>query len=171
MLKLRIYQHICANEDLFVLVGCAKTDPAAQMVSDQIAEMKESGSYSLQDIEKAKERYNSLTDDQKKHVDIDKTIELVKVGLMTPNEAREAIGEDFGLARIEDNQLLDEFYYNGEPLKAKFQADDKLFGVDTILEGLENNWEDETLEEEISSEEDSAFQKVIKSIRQSYKRD
>jgi capsid portal protein len=111
------------------------------------------------------------TDDQKKHVDIDKTIELVKVGLMTPNEAREAIGEDFGLARLEDNPLLDEFYYNGEPLKAKFQADDKLFGVDTILEGLENNWEDETLEEEISSEEDSAFQKVIKSIRQSYKRD
>ncbi|MBQ3962045.1 MAG: hypothetical protein II638_07485, partial [Erysipelotrichaceae bacterium] len=38
------------------------------MVSDQIAEMKESGSYSLQDIEKAKERYNSLTDDQKKQV-------------------------------------------------------------------------------------------------------
>ena len=68
MLKLRIYQHICANEDSFVLVGCSKTDPAAQMVSDQIAETKESGSYSLQDIEKAKERYNSLTDDQKKQV-------------------------------------------------------------------------------------------------------
>ena len=38
------------------------------MVSDQIAEMKESGSYSLRDFEKAKERYNSLTDDQKKQV-------------------------------------------------------------------------------------------------------
>ena len=110
------------------------------------------------------------TDEEKKHVDIDKTIELVKVGLMTPNEARELIGEDFGLARIEENQLLDEFYYNGEPLKAKFQTDSTLFGVDTILEGLENNWEDEALEEEISSEEDSAFQKVIKSIRQSYHR-
>ena len=89
---------------------------------------------------------------------------------MTPNEAREIIGEDFGLARLEDNPILDEFYYNGEPLKMKFQADDKLYGVDTILEGLENNWEDETLEEETSSEEDSAFQKVIKSIRQSYSR-
>ena len=111
------------------------------------------------------------TDDEKKHIDIDKTIELVKVGLMTPNEAREVIGDDFGIARIEDNPFLDEFYYNGEPLKSKFSTDDALFGVDTILEGLENNWEDEDLEEEISSEEDSAFQKVIKSIRQSYKRD
>ena len=110
------------------------------------------------------------TDDDKKHIDIDKTIELVKNGLMTPNEAREVIGDDFGLARIEDNPFLDEFYYNGEPLKMKFDADVTLHGVDTILEGLENNWEDEEFEEEVSSEEDSAFQKVIKSIRQTYKR-
>ena len=111
------------------------------------------------------------TDDEKKKVDIEKAIELVKTGLMTPNEAREAIGEDFGIARLEDYPYLDEFYYNGEPLKSKFDGELTLNGVDTILEGLENNWEDEDLEEEISSEEDSAFQKVIKSIRQSYQRD
>jgi len=111
------------------------------------------------------------TDQEKKHIDIDKTIELVKNGLMTPNEAREVIGEDFGIARVEDFPYLDEFYYNGEPLKSKFDGELTLNGVDTILEGLENNWEDEDLEEEVSSEEDSAFQKVIKSIRQSYNRD
>ena len=110
------------------------------------------------------------TDNEKKKVDIEKTLELVKTGLMTPNEAREAIGDDFGIARIEDNPLLDEFYFNGEPLKNKFNPEDSLYGVDTILEGLENNWEEDELEEEVSSEEDSAFQKVIKSIRQSYNR-
>ena len=111
------------------------------------------------------------TDDDKKHTDIDKTIELVKNGLMTPNEAREAIGEEFGIARLDEYPYLDEFYYNGEPLKMKFDGEVTLTGVDTILEGLENNWEEDELEEEVSSEEDSAFQKVIKSIRQSYKRD
>ena len=112
------------------------------------------------------------TDDEKKNIDIDKAIELVKTALMTPNEAREAIGEDFGIARIDDNPYLDEFYYNGEPLKTKFETDDALHGVDTILASLEDGlMEDEEVEEEVSGEEDSAFQKVIKSIRQSYQRD
>ena len=110
------------------------------------------------------------TDDDKKHVDIDKTIELVRTGLMTPNEAREVIGDDFGLARIEDNPFLDEFYYNGEPLSEKFTDSTDLFGVDTILESLENDLMEDEYEEEDSVEEDSRFQKVIKSIRQSYSR-
>jgi capsid portal protein len=111
------------------------------------------------------------TDDEKKHVDIDKTIELVKVGLMTPNEAREVIGDEFGLARVEEYPLLDEFYYNGEPLSEKFTDSTDLFGVDTILESLENDFMEDEDEEEDSVEEDSRFQKVIKSIRQSYNRD
>ena len=111
------------------------------------------------------------TDDDKKHIDIDKTIELVRVGLMSPNEAREVIGDEFGIARLDDNPYLDEFYYNGDPLKTKFEPTDALHGVDTILASLEDGlMEDDIDEEEDSIEEDSAFKKVIKSIRQSYKR-
>lgn len=111
------------------------------------------------------------TDDEKKHVDIDKTIELVRAGLMTPNEAREVIGDEFGLARLEDYHVLDEFYYNGEPLSEKFSSVDDLYGVDTILESLERDLgEDDAYGEEDGAEEDSTFQKVIKSIRQSYRR-
>ena len=117
------------------------------------------------------------TDDKKNELDLDKVLSLVEKAIMTPNEAREAIGETYGLARIEDNEFLNEFYYNGEPLKNKFPANDSLFGVDTILAGLEedlttNDDEVEVVEdeEEDSSEIDSKFKAAIKSIRQSYKR-
>lgn len=53
----------------FTLVACsAATDPAAQIVIDQIQEMTESGEVSAADIEKAKERYNSLPDNLKRQV-------------------------------------------------------------------------------------------------------
>ena len=116
------------------------------------------------------------TDDKRNEVDVDKVLSLVEKAIMTPNEAREAIGEKYGLARIEDNELLNEFYYNGEPLKGKFAPTDSLFGVDSILAGLE---EDLTTEEDVevvedeeedSGEIDSKFKAAIKSIRQSYKR-
>ena len=117
------------------------------------------------------------TDDKKAELDLDNVLSLVEKAIMTPNEAREAIGETYGLARIEDNEFLNEFYYNGEPLKSKFQSNDTLFGVDTILAGLEEDLttdEDEVEvvedEEEDSSEIDSKFKAAIKSIRQSYHR-
>ena len=117
------------------------------------------------------------TDDKRNEVDVEKVLKLVDKAVMTPNEAREAVGETYGLARIEDNEFLNEFYYNGEPLKNKFPANDSLFGVDTILAGLEEDLttdKDEVEvvedEEEDSSEIDSKFKAAIKSIRQSYKR-
>lgn len=50
--------------------GCSSTpsDPAAKIVYDQINEMAESGNYLVSDIERVKERYNSLTDKQKEQV-------------------------------------------------------------------------------------------------------
>lgn len=51
------------------LLGCSKqTDPAAQLVIDEITALVEADSVTGDDIEKAKERYNSLTDAQKNQV-------------------------------------------------------------------------------------------------------
>lgn len=51
------------------LLGCSKEiDPAAQIVIDEITELTESDQIDFAALEKAKERYNSLTDDQKKQV-------------------------------------------------------------------------------------------------------
>lgn len=111
------------------------------------------------------------TGEKRNDVDIDKVINLVEKAIMTPNEAREAIGEKYGLARIDD-ALLDEFYYNGEPLKNKFEPTDALFGADTILESLERDFSNDEViddEEEFSPEEAARFQDAIKSIRESDK--
>lgn len=109
------------------------------------------------------------TDEKKTAVDIVEVLSLVEKAIMSPNEAREAIGEKYGLARLED-PIMDKYYYNGEPLENKLATSNTLYGADTILSSLEDDlmtgeYEDE---EDNSSEDDSRFQKVIKSIRQSY---
>lgn len=51
------------------LFGCSKKiDPVAQKIIDEIAQLETSDNVTLAEIEKIKERYNSLTDDQKKQV-------------------------------------------------------------------------------------------------------
>lgn len=110
------------------------------------------------------------TDEKTNEIELEKVISMVEKAIMTPNEAREAIGEKYGIARIEDNPLLDEFYYNGTPLSGMGRLDNTLPGVDTILAGLEEsitNLEDDTDEEEVSVESDSRFKEAIKSIRKS----
>lgn len=113
------------------------------------------------------------TDEKRDELNVDKVIMLVEKAIMTPNEAREAIGEKYGLSRIDGNYLLDEFYYNGTPLSGMGRVDNTLTGVDSILSGLEESltpmegYNDE--QEDIgSSEIDSKFKEVIKSIRESF---
>ena len=110
------------------------------------------------------------TDEKQNVIDLEKVISMVEKAIMTPNEAREAIGEKYGIARIDDNPLLDEFYYNGNPLSGMGRLDNTLPGVDTILAGLEEsitNLEEDTDEEEVSVKSDSRFKEAIKSIRNS----
>ena len=110
------------------------------------------------------------TDEKQNVIDLEKVISMVEKAIMTPNEAREAIGEKYGIARIDDNPFLDEFYYNGNPLSGMGRLDNTLPGVDTILAGLEEsitNLEDDTDEEEVSVKSDSRFKEAIKSIRNS----
>ena len=52
----------------FAACQSPKPSEAAQMVIDEIAQLSESKDYSLKDIEKLKERYNSLPDSQKEQV-------------------------------------------------------------------------------------------------------
>ena len=111
------------------------------------------------------------TDEKRNEANVAEVLSLVDKAVMTPNEAREAVGEKYGLARIEDNPCLDEFYYNGNPLSGK-NVDNSLPGVDSILSGLESSLtvdeEDvEDDEEEVSDKELSRFKEAIKSIRQS----
>ncbi len=54
---------------IFSLIACTKEiDPASQIVMDDIVKLTESETISLAEIERAKERYNSLTDEQKNQV-------------------------------------------------------------------------------------------------------
>lgn len=88
-------------------------------------------------------------DDDHKEVEIDNIIKLVQNALMTPNEAREFIGEPFGIASVDD-WLLDQYYYMGKPLGDTTENDD--LGV---LDNLENTLiqEAEGLDEQIRREE------------------
>lgn len=115
------------------------------------------------------------TDTDDKQVDIDKTLSLVENGLMTLNEARDLIGEEFGIARLDDNILLDEFYYHGQALRNQFQ-NNLLPGVDSVLDGLEqslNNSLSEENEEDVSiksKERDNQFSRAIETIKGVIKR-
>ena len=111
------------------------------------------------------------TDVKQNEITLDNVLSMVEKAIMTPNEAREAIGEEYGIARIEDNPFLDEFYYNGTPISGMGRLDNTLPGVDTILSSLEeeitNLEDDDADEEEVSVKSDSRFKEAIKSIRQS----
>ena len=92
---------------------------------------------------------------------------------MTPNEAREAVGEAYGIARIDGNPLLDDFYYNGSYLAGSNTNFNSMGigGVDSILAGLENDLNEiavddpEQQEKEDGDQIDSRFKAAIKSIR------
>ena len=111
------------------------------------------------------------TDVKQNEITLDSVLSMVDKAIMTPNEAREAIGEEYGIARIDDNPFLDEFYYNGNPLSGMGRLDNTLPGVDSILSSLEAEIttleDDDVDEEEVSAESDSRFKEAIKSIRQS----
>lgn len=112
------------------------------------------------------------TDEKRNEVVVSEVLSLVERAIMTPNEAREAVGEKYGLARIDEKPYLDEFYYNGTPLSGMNRVDNTLPGVDSILAGLEESLtfeedEDEQEEDIGSSEIDSRFKEAIKSIRES----
>ena len=116
------------------------------------------------------------TDEKRNTVEVEKVISLVNSAIMTPNEAREVVGETYGISRIDTNPLLDEFYYNGTPLANNniVSAFDSS-GVDSILAGLEDSlsedYEDEQQEEDEQEKEDGTeidqkFKDAIKSIRE-----
>lgn len=108
------------------------------------------------------------TDEKTNEVEVEKVISLVQNAIMTPNEAREAIGETYGISRFDDNPLLDELYYQGTLLGG---VDKSLPGVDSILAGFENSL---TTEEGLDDEEEEdttinqRFKDAIKSIRGSF---
>ena len=115
------------------------------------------------------------TDEKKNAVEVEKVIALVNAAIMTPNEAREAVGEAYGIARIDGNPVLDDFYYNGSSLAGNNTNFNSMGigGVDSILAGLENDLtlmgddDPETREEETSDQIDTRFKNAIKGIRRS----
>lgn len=71
--------------------------------------------------------------------DVDNILKLVQFGVMTPNEAREYLGESFNI-QPKDDLSLDEHYYNGRPLTSSGFDNlgfDSLFEVDTNESGAE----------------------------------
>lgn len=78
--------------------------------------------------------------------DIENVIKLVQNGLMTPNEAREIIGENFNLGRASYDEMND-FYYNGTLLTNSYNSEYELLNTEST-EGDEDeeDSEDETFD-------------------------
>lgn len=93
--------------------------------------------------------------------DIDNVLKLVNAGIMTINEAREFIGEKFGLEK-EENSLLDEHYYNGKILSNETNP-----GAGTVLDNLNDDLNETEVEDDKyskGSKENKRISAVVKNI-------
>lgn len=107
----------------------------------------------------------SIIDNDPRNIerDVELTTKLVEIGLMTPNEGREFIGETFGIAPIDDHRL-DDFYYHGQPLGGNLPP----MGADSVYTELENSLlslEDDTNVDSSATKSGIKDSPVIRSLK------
>lgn len=108
--------------------------------------------------------------------DWEKTKEAVELGVITPNEARESVGEIWGVGAKSDDSRLDEHYYHGQRLGEYSEpagAESVYTAVENELIDLEDNEDVEDVDKQAKKDsfEDSAIIRSLKQLRSRRKKD